>query len=69
MIDKERLDMSKGEWSHESKKRLVEQFERANELEKEKEDYQEFYKLAENHLGEDDFYMLIEKWNEGDSNE
>jgi len=32
-------------------------------------EYLEFYKLAEKHLGEDDFYMLIEKWNEGDSDE
>ena len=36
---------------------------------KEAIEYLEFYKLAEKHLGEDEFYMLIEKWNEGDLDE
>mgnify|MGYP000845578678 CR=1 FL=1 len=43
---------------------LLEQARLKKLLEDELESYKKFYELAEAHLSEDDFAMLIERWNE-----
>lgn len=43
---------------------LVRQVEQVEKLKGEVEEFRRFYELAESYLGEDDFDMLVERWND-----